>query len=498
MRSGHLLSLVAAAVLFSAVGVAVPASSQAPRIDGRRTVAAPAAAAATSTARAPDIPTHRGRQSRAVRQRRAGSRRAVRRRQQDGGRRLQRRSARSRRAGPARGSPSVCTMARRLRRRHPRRERGVRRRQHGGRRRLLRRLHDRRARLRVPRAGPHVRSRLRRRHDQIGMEQCDDGNTAGRRRLLGDLPDRAGRGCRARARPASAQASICGNGMKEGNEGCDCGTSITGPWPTGCKGPNGLFFGDATGCSKTCTQEPSCRTRRRRRRRAPSAAATATSRRARAATTATCDHGDGCSTTCTLEAGFMCSAVAQDRHRGLHADGQQRRSACSCRSSTATSRARTRPAATPTSSTWARPSPTRSAITGVQGQTGAISFNKRYCVSELERSGQEERLDQPLLGPGAADARRQREAGVQHGAHGRHQLRLPVHRLEPRRQRRPRARATRRRQSPTIGLDLHRRRQRPPDVPRPGAGRHQRDDLRPVVGRQHVHAATRTRSAPWR
>ena len=32
------------------------------------------------------------------------------------------------------------------------------------------------------------------------------------------------------------------------------------PWPTGCSGANGLFFGDATGCSKTCTQEPTCRT----------------------------------------------------------------------------------------------------------------------------------------------------------------------------------------------------------------------------------------------
>ena len=48
--------------------------------------------------------------------------------------------------------------------------------------------------------------------------------------------------------------------MKEGNEGCDCGTSLTGPWPTGCNGPNGLFFGDASGCSKTCTKEPTCRT----------------------------------------------------------------------------------------------------------------------------------------------------------------------------------------------------------------------------------------------
>ncbi len=36
--------------------------------------------------------------------------------------------------------------------------------------------------------------------------------------------------------------------------------------------------------------------------------------------------------------------------------------------------------ATPTSSTWARPCPTPPAWSGVDGQTGAISFSKRYCV----------------------------------------------------------------------------------------------------------------------
>ena len=75
----------------------------------------------------------------------------------------------------------------------------------------------------------------------------------------------------------------------------------------------------------------------------------------------------------------MCSRVAQDDTAPC-TQPATRASACSCRSSTATSRTRASAAVTPTSSTWARRSPAPVSITGVQGQTGAITFNKRYCV----------------------------------------------------------------------------------------------------------------------
>ena len=41
--------------------------------------------------------------------------------------------------------------------------------------------------------------------------------------------------------------AVCGNGKLEAGESCDAGPL------------NGLFLGNGTGCSKTCTKEPKCR-----------------------------------------------------------------------------------------------------------------------------------------------------------------------------------------------------------------------------------------------
>src|SRR5436305_649200 len=60
--------------------------------------------------------------------------------------------------------------------------------------------------------------------------------------------------------PSKCTVAVCGNGVQEGNEGCDCGDGTAAhPVPASCPGPNGLFTGDGSGCSKTCTKEPQCR-----------------------------------------------------------------------------------------------------------------------------------------------------------------------------------------------------------------------------------------------
>jgi fibro-slime domain-containing protein len=139
-------------------------------------------------------------------------------------------------------------------------------------------------------------------------KQCDDGNT-----MNGD-------GCSATCRiepgwsctgmPSVCTKAVCGNGKLETGESCDCGTDPNN-LPMGCTGPNGLFNGDGTGCSNTCTKEPICR----------GTAGTGTTHAC--ATTCgngniepgeQCDDGnmvsgDGCSSTCMTEPGFTCTTA---------------------------------------------------------------------------------------------------------------------------------------------------------------------------------------------
>ena len=130
----------------------------------------------------------------------------------------------------------------------------------------------------------------------IGTENCDDGQ----------MPAANGDGCSSTCliepgwscsgTPSTCVQSVCGNGVMETGEACD-------------KGPeNGLFFGDATGCSKTCTAEPNCR-----EGGVTKACSTACGDgNIDLSSGENCDDGnavagDGCSDTCQKEDGFTCT-----------------------------------------------------------------------------------------------------------------------------------------------------------------------------------------------
>jgi fibro-slime domain-containing protein len=78
--------------------------------------------------------------------------------------------------------------------------------------------------------------------------------------------------------------------------------------PSGCKGPNGLFFGDGSGCSKTCTKEPICK-------RNDTAGCASVCGDGNVSGNEVCDDGntfdgDGCSADCSkTEDGFKCDNV---------------------------------------------------------------------------------------------------------------------------------------------------------------------------------------------
>jgi fibro-slime domain-containing protein len=129
-----------------------------------------------------------------------------------------------------------------------------------------------------------------------GQENCDDMNEVSGDGCTSTCLTEPGFSCVGTV----CTAAVCGNGTQETGESCDKADQ------------NGLFYGDGSGCSKTCTKEPTCRD--------------ATSGVTQACSTAcgdgnidvasgeTCDDGnavdgDGCSSVCAAEGGFTCTTV---------------------------------------------------------------------------------------------------------------------------------------------------------------------------------------------
>ena len=141
-------------------------------------------------------------------------------------------------------------------------------------------------------------------------KQCDDGNTNSGDGCSGTCTVEPGWSCS--GSPSVCMQSICGNGQLEAGEACDCGSDPTNI-PSGCTGPNGLFNGDGTGCSNTCTTEPVCRGTSGA---GSTHACSATCGNGNIEPGENCDDGnqvsgDGCSSSCQVEEGFTCSPVSK-------------------------------------------------------------------------------------------------------------------------------------------------------------------------------------------
>lgn len=125
------------------------------------------------------------------------------------------------------------------------------------------------------------------------FENCEDGNAVSGDGCSSSCLTEPGYDCST----GVCIKSICGNGIPEKGETCDKGAE------------NGLFYGDGSGCSKTCTLEPTCRDG------SGNTGACQTycgDGNIDTASGEACDDGnavsgDGCSELCQIEPGFDCT-----------------------------------------------------------------------------------------------------------------------------------------------------------------------------------------------
>jgi cysteine-rich repeat protein len=99
----------------------------------------------------------------------------------------------------------------------------------------------------------------------------------------------------------------CGNGTRDPGEQCDCGTEPK-KLPDGCKATNGIFYGDGTGCTKTCTPEPSCLDGTGKTQACTTSCGDGNVDPGEACDDGNLQGGDGCSSACEVEDGFTCVA----------------------------------------------------------------------------------------------------------------------------------------------------------------------------------------------
>ncbi|HEX2657526.1 MAG TPA: DUF4215 domain-containing protein, partial [Polyangia bacterium] len=203
-----------------------------------------------------------------------------------------------------------------------------------------------------------------------GTESCDDGNNNSDDGCSSTCLLEVGASCD-NSTPQKCKKAVCGNGMVETGESCDAGNL------------NGLFYGDATGCSKTCTKEPSCRsgTGDMTTRACDTSCGNGSVETGEQCDDGNLSDGDGCSKTCMTESGFMCGT-------------QMLSDAVDCKESANSGKKclelpiiyrdfknESVSGGHPDFFFLGATVPNPVSISGVTGQSGAVTFNKRYCVS---------------------------------------------------------------------------------------------------------------------